>query len=660
MFETNFSDFDNSALVTGFSSSQGLGSNLIPNLLLTEAQLVNPQSIAFVDLSIPEVEKILQGLTTDLIIPLQPEQDSITQITETLSNYDDLLGVHVISHGSSGQLELGNSVVNLETLHSRSQDLETWADALAADADILLYGCNVAAGTVGSTFVSELGQLTGADVAASTDLTGNISQGGNWVLEYATGTIESPLAIQPSLLNTYNGLLAGFDYTNFASTSGLKFNGSSAQFGNALRLTPASASQSGSVFYTTPIALDTNTSFQTQFQFQLTGGTLGADGFTFVLQNSPAKANAKGSSGGNLGYGGTLTPITQSLAIEFDTYKNGTDTNNNSIAVLRDGNVNAALATTSTVTDSNSATPIDLNSGTPINAWIEYNGSTDKLDVFLSQSSTKLPTAKAALSYQIDLTSVLGSQAFVGFTAGTGSRFNAHNINSWKFNSDNGGSPDNENSNGLVGYWKFEEATGNTVLDSSGNNNNGSLINSSRTVGIYGQGLQVSGKNSSHASIPASASLNSITNQITVSAWVRPNAQPVGFQAVVNRQIGTLLHPDQFYLGFGTRNQVTTYKWEIGTTNGEGNVYEGTPTTNRWVHLVGTYDGSLLRLYVDGVQIGSNPVTGNILVDNNPVTIGAAENYGEGTPLGDRFNGLIDEVRIYNRALSATEVKNLK
>jgi hypothetical protein len=654
MFETNFSDFDNSALFTGFPSSQSLGSNLSPNLLLTEPQLVNPQSIAFVDLSIPKVEQILQGLTADLIIPLQSEQDSITQITETLSNYDNLLGVHIISHGSSGQLELGDSIVNLQTLSSRSQDLRTWADALAPDADILLYGCNVAAGTVGSTFVSELGQLTGADVAASTDLTGNVSQGGNWVLEYATGTIESPLAIQPSLLNTYNGVLASFDFTNFASTSGLKFNGSSAKFGTALRLTPASASKTGSVFYTTPIALDTDTSFQTQFQFQLRGGTLGSDGFTFVLQNSPAKANAIGSRGGNLGYGGTVNPITQSLAIKFDTFKNATDPNNNNIAVLRDGNVTAALATTSNVTDSNSGTPIDLNSGTPINAWIQYNGNTDKLDVFLSQSSTKLPTAKAALSYEIDLTSVLGSQAFVGFTAGTGSRFNAQDINSWTFNSDN------NSSSGLVGYWKFEEATGNTVLDSSGNNNSGSLINSSRTVGLYGQALQVTGSNSSHASIPASASINSMTNQITVSAWVRPNVQPVGFRAVVNRQIGDSLHPDQFFLGFGPRNQVMKYKWEIGTSDGEGNVYEGSPTTDRWVHMVGTYDGSMLRLYVDGVQIGSSPLTGNILVDNNPVTIGAAENYGEGTPLGDRFNGLIDEVRIYNRALSATEVKNLQ
>ncbi|MDF5706418.1 MAG: DUF4347 domain-containing protein [Nostoc sp. S4] len=671
MFETNFSDFDDSALPTGFPSSQSLGSNLIPNFLSAQAQLINPQSIAFVDLNIPDAQKILQNLTADVIIPLSPEQDSITQITQTLSHYDNLLGVHVISHGSSGQLNLGDSLVNLQTLNSRSQDLQTWADALAPDADILLYGCDVAAGTVGSTFVSRLGQLTGADVAASTDPTGNVSQGGNWVLEYATGAIESPLAIKPSLLNTYNGLLASFDYTNFASTSGLKLNGSSAQFGTALRLTPASTSQAGSVFYTTPIALNANTSFQTQFQFQLRGGTLGSDGFTFVLQNSAAKANAKGSIGGNLGYGGTLTPITESLAIKFDTHKNATDPNNNNIAVLRDGNVNAALATTSTVTDSNLGTPIDLNSGTPINAWIEYNGNTDKLDVFLSESSTKLATAKAALSYQIDLTSVLGSQAFVGFTAGTGAKFNAQDINSWKFesNNDSDGSTgndsdgstgnDSDGSSGLIGYWKFEEAAGNTVLDSSGKNNNGSLINSSRTVGLYGQALEVSGKNSSHASIPASATLNSMTNQLTVSAWVRPNGQPVGFHAVVNRQIGTLIHPDQFFLGFGPKNQVTTYKWEIGTTNGEASVYKGTPASDRWVHMVGTYDGSTINLYVDGVQIGSSPLTGNILVDNNPVTIGAAENYADGRPLGDRFNGLIDEVRIYNRALSATEIKNL-
>ncbi|MFN6463805.1 MAG: DUF4347 domain-containing protein [Nostoc sp. DedVER02] len=652
MFDTNV--FDNSAaLLNDFSSNQSMLPDLITKSFSNEAQLRNIQSIAFVDLSLPDVQQILQGVSADLIVGLQPDRDSITQITETLSDYDNLLGVHVISHGSSGELKFGDSLVNLETLNSRSQDLETWADALVSDADILLYGCNVAEGTTGSTFVSRLGQLTGADVAASTDLTGNVSQGGNWELEYTTGTIESPLAIKPSLLNNYNGLLASFDFTNFTSTSGLKLNGSSAQFGTALRLTPASSSQSGSVFYTTPIAFDTNTSFKTKFQFQLTGGTLGADGFTFVLQNSAAKENAKGSIGGNLGYGGISTAITKSLAIKFDTFKNGTDPNNNNIAVLRDGNVNTALATTSSVTDSNLGTPIDLNSGTAINAWIEYDGNTDKLDVFLSQNGTKLPTAKAALSYKIDLTSVLGSQAFIGFTAGTGSQFNAQNINSWTFNSNK------DSSNGLIGYWKFEEATGSTVLDSSGNNNNGSLINSSRTPGLYGQALQVIGRNSSHASIPASASLNSITNQITVSAWVRPDGQPVGFKSVVNRQIGTLLHPDQFFLGFGIRNQVTTYKWEIGTASSEGNIYTGSPIGDSWAHLVGTYDGSMLRLYVNGVEIGSNPYKDSIPGDYNPVTIGAAENAEEGTPLSDSFKGLVDEVRIYNRALSATEVKNL-
>ncbi|MEC4814385.1 MAG: LamG domain-containing protein [Scytonema sp. PMC 1069.18] len=216
---------------------------------------------------------------------------------------------------------------------------------------------------------------------------------------------------------------------------------------------------------------------------------------------------------------------------------------------------------------------------------------------------------------------------------------------------------------GLVGYWQFDERDGSTVLDRSGNNNHGLLINGTRSDGKYGKAVELSGSDDSHISIPGSLSLNSLTDQITVTAWVFPSVAPSGFKVIVSRQIGTVLHPDQFYLGFGPENGRMHYKWHLGTDdNGtlrEGDIYSGIPDVNRWIHMAGTYDGSMMRLYVDGVEIDNQPLTGSIRVDDNPVTIGGEENGAEPQVVDGEFEGLIDEVRIYNRALDASEIREV-
>lgn len=216
---------------------------------------------------------------------------------------------------------------------------------------------------------------------------------------------------------------------------------------------------------------------------------------------------------------------------------------------------------------------------------------------------------------------------------------------------------------GLIGYWQFDETEGTTVLDRSGNSNHGLLINSTRRDGIYGRAVELRGRDDSHVSIPGSVSLNSLTDQITVTAWVFPNVAPEGFKVIVSRQIDTVLHPDQFYLGFGPENGGMHYKWHLGTDDGgtlrEGDIYSGVPENNRWIHLAGTYDGSIMRLYVDGIEIGNRPLTGNIRVDDNPVTIGGEENGADPQVVDGEFEGLIDEVRIYNRALDASEIREI-
>ncbi len=112
--------------------------------------------------------------------------------------------VHIISHGGSGHVHLGNTALGSDNIEQYKSQLEKWQTSLAPEADIMLYGCDVAAGT-GANFVERFSQLTGADVAASTNTTG---RGGDWNLEFAKGQIESPLALQPEAMAAYQGDLA--------------------------------------------------------------------------------------------------------------------------------------------------------------------------------------------------------------------------------------------------------------------------------------------------------------------------------------------------------------------------------------------------------------------------------------------------------------------
>ena len=235
---------------------------------------------------------------------------------------------------------------------------------------------------------------------------------------------------------------------------------------------------------------------------------------------------------------------------------------------------------------------------------------------------------------------------------------------------------------GLIGYWQFEgDNITNIIRDRSGEGNNGRFNNSSLAeLGRYGKSLNVTGSASSFASIDIQpgAALNSLTNQLTVSAWIFPDRCADFFSVVVSRQLGGEVHPDQFYLGFGPDIELSSprcgemsFKWHL-STDGEdcqsnaflcdiNTIPSGQLGTNfnRWIHMAGTYDGSLMKLYLDGQEIGQRSLTGDINLDSSrPLTIGVEENGGGHTP-ENPFDGRIDEIRIYNRALSSSEIAEI-
>jgi hypothetical protein len=216
-----------------------------------------------------------------------------------------------------------------------------------------------------------------------------------------------------------DGQLPDIQFDNFSSLAGLVLNGNAQPFEGVLRLTPDRLQQAGSAFYDQAFTFEADTSFETDFEFKIDNGQRqnGADGFVWVVQSSPSGSAALGGRGGGLGYSG----IGHSLAIEFDTYANDWEKGNH-VAVLLNGDVRSPLV---------SATPsFDLNDGNSGYAWITYDGTTDLLEVYVSNQAQKPGTA--LLSTTLDLESILGSAAHFGFTAATGGLTNTHDILNWQ------------------------------------------------------------------------------------------------------------------------------------------------------------------------------------------------------------------------------------
>jgi hypothetical protein len=156
----------------------------------------DPKELIVVDAQVPDAEQLLASLTAGkaegsyTVHWIGAQQDGISTLSALLEQQRGVTALHLISHGTDGQLQLGATSLDATALRSRLVEISAWQSAFTADADLLLYGCDVAATAHGQQFVDDLALLTGTDVAASTDLTGAASQGGDWVLEYSHGRIE--------------------------------------------------------------------------------------------------------------------------------------------------------------------------------------------------------------------------------------------------------------------------------------------------------------------------------------------------------------------------------------------------------------------------------------------------------------------------------------
>lgn len=179
------------------------------------------KEVAFIDTSVADWQTLRDGVKAGVeVVLLDGSKDGLTQMAEWAQGKSGYDAVHVLSHGAEGQITLGTLTLTGATAETRAADLATLGSALTESGDLLLYGCEVATGG-GEAFITRIGDLTGADVAASDDLTGASALGGDWDLERATDIIEADIALGTDAVQQFNGVLGDLDSTlGLTSTSG--------------------------------------------------------------------------------------------------------------------------------------------------------------------------------------------------------------------------------------------------------------------------------------------------------------------------------------------------------------------------------------------------------------------------------------------------------
>ncbi|MBF0213173.1 MAG: DUF4347 domain-containing protein, partial [Magnetococcales bacterium] len=293
----------------------------------------SPRAMIFIDASVEDRQSLLQDLPDDTrVVLLDPTRDGVAQISDALAGHSGIEAVHIVSHGGSGTLALGNTQLDVVNLEDHTHDLQEWGNALSEKADILIYGCDVGAGMTGGAFVSRLAELTGADVAASSDLTGAADRGGDWNLEVEQGAIDTPIFPSETARLEFHGILPSSNPV-IANLSG-----------DALSYSEGSGAvvidQGGNVTVTDADSTDFN------------GGTLtvaitanrDASEDLLSIRNQGTGAGQIGVAGANVTYGGTI----------IGTFAGGSGTNNLTVSLNANADPAALSALLKNITYANS------------------------------------------------------------------------------------------------------------------------------------------------------------------------------------------------------------------------------------------------------------------------------------------------------------------
>ncbi len=427
-----------------------------------------------------------------------------------------------------------------------------------------------------------------------------------------------------------------------SASSELRAFGDADFLGDRIRLTPSEPGRVGAVWTKEQIVVSEH--FVVQFSFQISERRDGgADGFAFVIQND--HGSFVGAGGGGLGYSGGRN----SVAVEFDMWQNvdpdhpegwPPEPNDNHIAVHTGG------------TGMNSADPRfasaftsdipDLSSGEIHHVTLVHDPSSELIEVWLNDLDQPSLSATIDLSESLDLSG--GERAWVGFTAATGASAQAHDILSVRVLSDR---------EGRVVDWQPRPRRGGLISRWSGEGNPDDSVgpNHGLLYGPVGFGPGVAGSAFSFDGTDGwvwapGEGFNHIQKGLTVSGWVKLNDLPDRTQRFVT------LSSEKFVIrhdGLASPGQLHVYARLAGELRHIR--VDRALRAGCFHHFAGTYDGSTLRAFLDGEEVGALATWGNLS------GLGAWHGLALSAPAGETLDGLLDEIEVHDRVLNPGEIR---
>ena len=291
-------------------------------------------SIVFVADDVAGADGLVRGGLGVEVVHLNAQENAFDQISRALAGRSGLESIQFLTHGSSGRMSLagaGNQGLTARTLDANAGTVSSWGKALAVDGDILLWGCDVGAGAAGRAFVNRLAAMTGADVGASSNLTGSGKLGGDWNLEVKVGKLETT-----DLLNVL-GNMSDYAFVLAAPTIAGAVAGQAVNETGLIRPFDGVVIASDAPSATLAVSVTLDMAAKGVF----TAGSLAASGFA-------------AAGGGVYTFTGTATQATAAIALlNFDP------TNNR-------GNTGSAETTTFTISADNGVDAATTNSGTTV------------------------------------------------------------------------------------------------------------------------------------------------------------------------------------------------------------------------------------------------------------------------------------------------------
>ncbi|RLS71105.1 MAG: DUF4347 domain-containing protein, partial [Planctomycetota bacterium] len=188
--------------------------------------------LVFIDSSVSNFEQLAADLRNAAsadpgrkleLVALDNSKDGIAQITSALLRYRGVDGIHIVSHGGTGQVQIGSTWLSMNNLDTYRNAISAWQYSLSEEADILFYGCNLAGSDEGQQLLNEISTLTNCDAAASDDATGGTARNADWDLEYQVGSITTDVAFSNQFQADANFILATYTVTNTNDTGAGSF-----------------------------------------------------------------------------------------------------------------------------------------------------------------------------------------------------------------------------------------------------------------------------------------------------------------------------------------------------------------------------------------------------------------------------------------------------